>query len=113
MIARSTLNGFVRKRVEPTLRETVRRHLDSWRLETEKATWRNPAELKSAYGSASIVSSKRAVFNIKGNDYRLIAEIDYKYQIVLVVWLGTHQEYDKIDVKEVSYDSKRYHDSPG
>ncbi len=94
------------------LRETVRRHLDSWRVEAERASWGNPAELKSDCGSASILSSKRAVFNIKGSDYRLVAEIDYKYQIILVVWLGTHREYDKIDVKEVVYDRKRYHDSP-
>ncbi len=111
-MARTTLKGFVGKRVEPTLRENVQRHLDSWRIEAERASWRNPAELKISCRSASIISSKRVVFNIKGNDYRLVAEIDYEYQIVLVVWLGTHREYDNIDVKEVRYDRKRYHDSP-
>lgn len=49
------------------------------------------------------------VFNIKGNDYRLIASINYTYQIVRIKWLGTHKEYDEIDVREVQYDKERYY----
>ncbi len=48
---------------------------------------------------------KRAVFNIKGNDYRLIVDIEYKLKIVFVVWFGTHKEYDKIDAKTVRYEN--------
>jgi mRNA interferase HigB len=50
------------------------------------------------------LTSKRVVFNIKGNQYRLIVDIEYKLKIVFVVWFGTHKEYDKIDAKTVSYE---------
>jgi len=52
----------------------------------------DPAELKAQFRSASIVSSERVVFNIKGNDYRLAVAINYHYQILLIIWLGTHKE---------------------
>jgi len=51
------------------------------------------------------------VFNIKGNHYRLVAAVDYKSGIVLVLWLGTHREYDKIDVTKIQYDKERYANS--
>jgi len=56
-----------------------------------------------AYANASIVGNDRVVFNIKGNAYRLVAAIDYQREIVFIKWLGTHVEYDKIDVKTVKY----------
>lgn len=61
--------------------------------------------MKLKYKNASTISSKRVVFNIKGNEYRLIVDIEYKMKIVFVVWLGTHKEYDKINAKEVKYES--------
>jgi mRNA interferase HigB len=112
VIARSTLNNFVRNRVEDRLRSGVKKHLDAWYAEVEKARWKNPAELKAQFGSASIVSGERVVFNIKGNDYRLVVAINYHYQILLIIWLGTHKEYDKIDVTKVAYEKERYGDSP-
>ncbi len=75
----------------------------AWIYEVRFSTWNNANALKAKYGNASIISSKRVVFNIKGNDYRLIVDIEYKLKIVFVVWFGTHIEYDKIDVKTVSY----------
>ncbi len=60
------------------------------------------------YSSASIVSSERVVFNIKGNDYRLVVAINYHYQVLLIKWLGTHKEYDEIDVGKVEYEKQRY-----
>lgn len=51
------------------------------------------------------------VFNIKGNDYRLIVAINYHYQILLILWVGTHKEYDKIDATKVAYEKERYADS--
>ncbi len=77
--------------------------LSAWYEEVEHATWSNPNELKSQYRNASILSSKRVVFNIHGNSYRLIVDIEYRLQIVFVVWFGTHKEYDKIDAKTISY----------
>jgi len=72
--------------------------------ETRRSTWKNSAELKANYRSASIMNSKRVVFNIKGNEYRLIVDIEYRLKIVFIAWIGTHSQYDKINVKTVSYD---------
>ena len=77
----------------------------SWIYEVKYSNWNNSAELKLKYKNASIISSKRVVFNIKGNEYRLIVDIEYKMRIVFIVWFGTHKEYDKIDAKEVNYES--------
>ena len=110
VIARSTLNGFVRNRVEGKLQKVVKGHLDAWYSETAKATWKNPAELKKQYSSASIVSAERVVFNIKGNDYRLITAINYHYQVLLIIWIGTHKEYDQVNAQKVQYDKQRYRD---
>lgn len=73
--------------------------LKAWIYEVRFSTWNNSNELKAKYGNASILSSKRVVFNIKGNDYRLIVDIEYKLKIVFIVWFGTHTEYDKIYAK--------------
>jgi mRNA interferase HigB len=78
--------------------------LKAWIYEVRYSNWRNANELKSKYGNASIISSKRVVFNIKGNDYRLIVDIEYKLKLVFIVWFGTHEEYDKIDAKTISYE---------
>lgn len=79
--------------------------LRAWIYEVRFSTWGNSNELKAKYGNASIINSKRVVFNIKGNDYRLIVDIEYKLKIVFVVWFGTHAEYDKIDAKTIRYES--------
>jgi mRNA interferase HigB len=79
--------------------------LKAWIYETRYSTWNNANELKAKYTNASIISSKRVVFNIKGNDYRLIVDIEYKLKIVFIVWFGTHSDYNKIDAKNVSYDN--------
>ena len=70
----------------------------------EKALLAWVSEVK--YKNASIISSKRVVFNIKGNGYRLIVDIEYNLKIVFIAWFGTHKEYNKIDAKEVSYESQ-------
>lgn len=69
------------------------------------STWDHANELKSKYRNASVLSSKRVVFIIKGNDFRLIVDIEYKLKIVFIVWFGSHGEYDKIDAKTVSYEN--------
>ena len=50
-----------------------------------------------------ILSGKRVVFNIHGNSFRLIVDIEFRFKLVFITWIGTHKEYDKIDAKEVSY----------
>ncbi len=77
--------------------------LKSWIQEAQNSKWSNSAELKEQYRNASVLGSKRVVFNIKGNDYRLIVDIEYRLQIIFVVWLGTHEQYDKINAKKVKY----------
>ncbi len=79
--------------------------IKAWIYEVRFSVWNNTNELKSKYGNASIINSKRAVFNIKGNDYRLIVDIEYKLKIVFVVWFGTHIKYDKINAKTVNYEN--------
>ncbi|WP_373522734.1 type II toxin-antitoxin system HigB family toxin [Aquiflexum sp.] len=79
--------------------------LRAWIYEVRFSSWENSNELKAKYGNTSIISSKRVVFNIKGNDYRLIVDIENKLKIVFVVWFGTHAEYDKVDAKTVRYEN--------
>lgn len=59
--------------------------------------------MKRDIGAASIVGNNRVVFNIKGNDYRLVTAINYRRQIVFIKWIGTHRDYDKIDARTVNY----------
>lgn len=73
--------------------------LRAWFAEAVKADWATPAEIKAQYRSASIVGDNRVVFNIKGNDFRLVVKINYPYRIVYIRFLGTHQQYDAIDVE--------------
>jgi mRNA interferase HigB len=75
----------------------------AWHDEALKAAWSTPNELKQQYINASILSGKRVVFNIHGNSYRLIVDIEYRMQILFVVWFGSHSEYDKIDARTIKY----------
>jgi mRNA interferase HigB len=75
----------------------------AWYEEAEAAQWKNPNELKQQYRNASIVTDKRVIFNIHGNDFRLIVDVEYRLKIVFIVWIGTHKQYDKIDAKKISY----------
>jgi mRNA interferase HigB len=107
-MAKNTLLAFVAKRVERKDRDIVAEKLLAWYRQTLAAQWTNSADLKAEFGSASIVTAERVVFNIKGNDYRLVAVVNYNRSGVIVIWLGTHKEYDHIDVKKVEYDKSRY-----
>lgn len=75
----------------------------SWSEEADSAQWNNPNELKLHYQNASILNSKRVVFNIHGNSFRLIVDIEYRFKIIFVVWFGTHKQYDKINAATISY----------
>jgi mRNA interferase HigB len=68
--------------------------LAAWLLEAEEATWRTPHDIKNRFAYASFMRGNRVVFNIRGNNYRLDAKIEYKSQIVLIKRIGTHEEYD-------------------
>lgn len=106
VIARRTLNDFSKSLRGSKDYRAVKAALDAWFHEAKAAAWKAPAEVKESYRNASIVGEDRVVFNIKGNDYRLVVAIDYQRQIIFIKWLGTHKEYDKIDVKTVKYAGK-------
>lgn len=77
--------------------------LDAWFDEASKASWKSTSDVKRHYATASVVSSERIVFSIKGNDYRLAAATDFEKGIVWIKWIGSHKAYDKIDVTEVRH----------
>lgn len=75
--------------------------LRAWYVEAKKANWSKPSEIKEQYKSASILKDSRVVFNIKGNDYRLVVKINYRFKMVYIRFIGTHSEYDNINAEEV------------
>ena len=75
--------------------------LKAWYEEATRAAWTQPADIKAQYRSASTLKNRRVVFNIKGNDYRLVVAISYKLQIVFVKFVGTHKAYDAVDADTV------------
>ena len=103
VIARSTLREFVEGLKGTRNYVPVKSGLDAWFHEAERAAWKNPAEVKRAYANASIVGNDRVVFNIKGNDFRLVVAIDYVRQVVFIKWIGSHAKYDRIDAATVRY----------
>ena len=75
--------------------------LKAWFREASNADWASPAAIKAAFGNASIVGNNRVVFNIGGNKYRLVVRVNYPYRVMYVRFLGTHAQYDRIDVEEI------------
>ena len=67
----------------------------------EIGQWRNPADVKASYPKASILKASRVVFNIKGNDYRLVAVLQYQAGVLVIRFFGTHAEYDKTNAETV------------
>ncbi len=89
------------------LREFWNRHPDAeeplraWFIRTKKAVWERPVDIKADYANASIIANNRAIFNIRGNHYRLVVAIDYQYGIVYIRFVGTHTDYDQIDATTI------------
>jgi len=104
IIARRTLREFVKSRAGYKDQAALKAALDAWFDEVRKARC-STAEVKRLYATASIVTADRIVFNIKGNDYRLVVSVDFEKGIVWIKWIGTHKDYDRIDVTEVEYES--------
>jgi len=104
IIARRTLRAFVEGLAGHKDQPAVKAALDAWYDEVSRAHWTTSADIKRLYATASVVSADRIVFNIKGNDYRLVVSVDFEKGIVWIKWLGTHRAYDKVDVKEVRHD---------
>lgn len=81
--------------------EGSKQPLLAWFKEVEKASWKSPAEVKKLYGSADFIGDGRIVFNIGGNKYRLVVWVKYSIELVLIKWVGTHEEYDAVDVTKI------------
>jgi mRNA interferase HigB len=95
IIALRALREFWKKRPDAEV------PLRSWYAIASRADWRTPADIKAAYRSASFIANNRVVFNIKGNDYRLIAAVHCNRRMMFIRYVGTHRDYDKIDAETI------------
>lgn len=95
VIAKRTLRTFWHR--HPDAAEA----LQAWYDEAERTVWRSPADIRARYASVSILADNRVVFNMQGNQYRLVVQIHYHTQIVYVRFVGTHAEYDRIDAETI------------
>lgn len=90
-----------------TLREFWARYRDAeeplkaWYAEVTVSQWRTPQDVRSRFRSADVLGGNRIVFNIKGNQYRLVVKIHYNTGVVYIRFIGTHTEYDRIDAENI------------
>jgi mRNA interferase HigB len=104
IIARRTLRAFVALRAGHKDQQALKAALDAWFDEVRKARWRNTADVRRLYATASVINSERVVFNIKANSYRLVVSVDFNRGIVWIKWIGTHRDYDRVDVTKVEHE---------
>lgn len=97
VIAKRTLRKFWEQQSYRDAEQPIR----AWYGEAEDAEWSTPNDIKAQYRNASILKSNRVVFNIAGNKYRLVVKINFEHQIVYIRFVGTHAQYDEIDVETV------------
>src|ERR1019366_2454008 len=95
IIALSTLRAFWLK--HPDAETPIR----AWYALARRANWKTPVDIKTAYRNASFTANNRVVFNVKGNDYRLGVSVRYDRGLMYVRFVGTHRQYDKIDVETI------------
>lgn len=95
IVAVKTLRDFWTKR--PSAEQPLRAWLD----EVGHAKWGAPADIKARYRNASFLHNRRVVFNIKGNDFRLIVSVAYRFQAVCVKFVGTHEQYGQVDAETI------------
>ena len=81
----------------------VKQALLHWYNIVSKSNWKSPNELKKVFQNASVINDKRVVFNIRGNNYRLIVDIEYRIGLLFIIDVLTHKEYDKINIKNIKY----------
>lgn len=95
IIAKKTLRDFWEK--YPDSQES----LENWYCEAERSDWSTPQQIKDKFRNASIIGDNRVVFNIKGNDYRLIVKINYPYRLIYIRFVGTHRQYDAVEATKI------------
>ncbi len=97
IISTSTLTGYRHAR------GAVLRAIEDWHHVAAHATWTTPHAIKATFGNASIIDQDRVVFNLCGNKHRIVARIDYRWNMLFILWIGTHAEYDLIDAASITY----------
>jgi mRNA interferase HigB len=97
IIAKRTLKEFW----ESLLYKDAKGPLEAWHAFVSKVDWNGPADIKIQFRHASFIKDNRVVFNIAGNKYRLIVKINYSYRVVYIRFIGTHNQYDKIDAERI------------
>lgn len=100
IIAKGTILYFIDKYPK------AKTALLAWSVEFGRADFKNFNELKSVYRNASIVGNGRVIFNVKGNDFRLLVSVNFRQRAAYVIWFGTHVEYDKIDAETITFDTE-------
>ena len=98
IIAKRTLRRFWEANPRNRLAKT---RLEDWHARVSAAEWSTPADVKMGFGDASILKNGRVVFNIGGNEFRLVTWINYHYHIVYIRFVGTHAQYDRIDAQTI------------
>ena len=98
IIAKSTIKKFW----EQSAYRDAKSPLESWYEEAIKANWSSPQDIKDQYRNAGICSNNRVAFNIGGNKYRLVVEMQYRAGIAWIKFVGTHAQYDLINVETVN-----------
>jgi mRNA interferase HigB len=101
VIGAEVVEAYFAKRAGHRGIRAARSQFDAWLSLVGRAAWRNPEDVKAAFPRASILKASRVVFNIKGNDYRLIARVQYQAGVLMIRFFGTHAEYDAIDAETV------------
>jgi mRNA interferase HigB len=79
----------------------AKRALEDWFAQVSRADWATPADIKAQYRDASILKGSRVVFNICGNKYRLVVQINYPYRTVYIRFVGTHAQYNDMDAETI------------
>ena len=97
IVKRSTLIEYYTQYPE------AKKPIELWYSEIRECAFNNFNELKATYKNASIVANNRVVFNIKGNNYRLVVKINFYTKQIFIIWFGSHKDYDKINVETISY----------
>lgn len=89
IVGKDRLDAFSRKHADS------RRALERWVTDVQRERWKTPQDIRVAYNSADFLANNRVIFNIRGNNYRLVVQVRYCNGLVLIEWIGTHAEYDK------------------
>lgn len=97
VISRAKLRQFWETEGHEDSEEALR----AWFKEAEQADWASPPSIKEKYGSASVLKAGRVVFNIRGNNYRLVVKVVYRSKTLYIRFIGTHEQYDRIDADTI------------